>query len=88
LPRIEAEYIKVGKVRFVFRHLAVLGPLSERAAEGVECAGEQGKFWTLHDRLFEKAGRLTFNDAGLMCAPRPRANPESRRIGLDVGPIL
>ena len=66
LPKIEAEYIKAGKLRFVYRHLAVLGPVSDRAAEGAECAGEQGKFWTFHDRLFEKAGRLAFTDARLM----------------------
>lgn len=65
LPKIEAEYINAGKARFVYRHLAVLGPFSERAAEAAECAGEQGKFWPYHDRLFEKAGRLAFTDARL-----------------------
>ena len=66
LPKIEADYIDTGKARFVFRHLAVLGPFSERAAEAAECAREQGKFWPYHDRLFEKAGRLAFTDARLM----------------------
>jgi len=66
LPKIEADYIDTGKARFVFRHLAVLGPLSVRAAEAAECAREQGKFWPYHDRLFEKAGRLAFTDARLM----------------------
>jgi protein-disulfide isomerase len=66
LPRIEAEYINTGKVRFIYRHLAVLGPFSERAAEAAECAREQGKFWAYHDRLFERAGRLAFTDPGLM----------------------
>ncbi len=66
LPHIEAEYINAGKVRFVYRHLVVLGPFSERAAEAAECAREQGKFWAYHDRLFENAGRLAFTDARLM----------------------
>jgi len=66
LPKIEAEYINAGKLRFVYRHLAVLGPFSERAAEAAECAREQGKFWAYHDRLFEKAGRLAFTDARLI----------------------
>ncbi len=66
LPKIEAEYITAGRARFVYRHLAVLGPFSERAAEAAECAREQGKFWAYHDRLFEKSGRLTFTDARLM----------------------
>lgn len=66
LPRIEAEYIDTGKARFIYRHLVVLGPFSERAAGAAECAREQGKFWPYHDRLFEKAGRLAFTDARLM----------------------
>ena len=63
LPRIETEYVNTGKAQFIYRHLAVLGPVSERAAEAAECAREQGKFWAYHDRLFEKAGRLAFTDA-------------------------
>lgn len=53
LPEIDREYIQTGKVRFVFRHL----PLDRHAAAlpaaiAVECAGREGKFWDLHDRLF------------------------------------
>ena len=66
LPKIEAEYINTGKARFIYRHLAVLGPVSERAAEAAECAREQGQFWAYHDRLFETRGRLAFTDARLM----------------------
>ena len=66
LPRIEAEYITAGKARFVYRHFVALGPFSERAAEAAECAREQGQFWAYHDRLFEKAGRLSFTDPRLM----------------------
>lgn len=65
LPKIEAEYINTGKVRFVYRHLAVLGPGSEQAAAAAECAREQGKFWDYHDALFERGGRLS-PDARLM----------------------
>jgi len=58
LPKLEAAYVTTGKVRFVYRHLVVLGPASQRAAEAAECAGEQGKFWAFHDALFERAGRV------------------------------
>ena len=44
LPRIEAEYISTGKVRFIYRHLVLLGPVSEHAAEAASCAHDQGKF--------------------------------------------
>ncbi len=65
LPKIEAEYINTGRVRFVYRHLIALGPFSEQAAHGAECAREQGKFWPYHDLLFERTGPLAFTEAKL-----------------------
>ncbi|MBR9699338.1 thioredoxin domain-containing protein [Candidatus Woesearchaeota archaeon] len=53
---IEDEYINTGKVRFTFRHFPLLNihPNSQLAAEAAECAREQGKFWEMHDMLFER----------------------------------
>src|SRR5580765_3448668 len=44
------------KLRFVFRHfpLKEIHPHAEHAAEAAEAAGAQGKFWEMHDRLFER----------------------------------
>lgn len=42
----------------IYRHFVALGPISEQAAEAAACADEQGKFWTYHDALFERRGRL------------------------------
>jgi len=50
---IKENYIQNGKVKFVYRHFAFLGPESHAAAEAVECAKDQGKFWQYHDALFE-----------------------------------
>lgn len=55
LSQIEENYIRTGKVKFVYRDF----PLSfhanaQKAAEAAECAGEQGKFWEMHDKLFEE----------------------------------
>lgn len=44
--------MNTGKVRFVYKHFAILGPESNRAAEASECAAEQGQFWAYHDRVF------------------------------------
>ncbi len=65
LPRIEEKYIRTGKVRFVYRHLAILGPPSVQAAMAAECAYDQGKFWPYHDRLFASSGLFAFTTGNL-----------------------
>ena len=58
-PRIQARYVDTGKVRFLYRDYprADQGPGLE-AAMAARCAGEQGKYWAMHDRLFAEGGRL------------------------------
>ena len=48
------------KLRFVFRHfpLTQIHPNAEPAAEGSEAAGAQGRFWEMHDLLFENQHML------------------------------
>src|SRR5207302_343813 len=56
MPLLEKEYVQTGKVRFVYINL----PLTTRhanaaaAAELAMCAARQGKFWPLHDLLFQR----------------------------------
>jgi len=53
LPDLDRDYIQTGKIRFVLRHLPLdIHPAALPAAVAVECAGREGKFWELHDRLF------------------------------------
>jgi len=41
-----------GKIRMVYHHYADPG-FSEKLAEALEAAGEQGKFWEMHDRFIQ-----------------------------------
>lgn len=51
-------------LRYVFRHLPLthVHPHAELAAEAAEAAGAQGRFWELHDVLFEHQDQLEFED--------------------------
>lgn len=51
--QIKKDYVQIGKVKMVYRDFAFLGPESKTAALAAQCAGEQGKYWAFHDRLFE-----------------------------------
>jgi protein-disulfide isomerase len=48
------------RVRFAYRHfpLEEVHPHALTAAEAAECAGAQGKFWPMHDLLFENQPHL------------------------------
>ncbi len=59
LPNIRSNYIDTGKVKFVFKHFPLsFHQYAEKAAEAAECAGEQGKFWEMHDKLYENQNAL------------------------------
>jgi len=45
------------KVRFVYRHFPLeMHPRARPAAEAAECAGEQGRFWEYHEKVFAGSG--------------------------------
>ena len=60
LPQIEREYIKTGRLKYVLRNfpLEAMHRDAFKAAEAVNCAGEQGKYWQMHDRLFQNQNQL------------------------------
>ena len=52
------------KVRLVFRDfpLTSIHPKAAKAAEAAACAGEQGKYWEMSDRLFAQQDKLDLPD--------------------------
>ena len=52
------------RLRFVFRHMPLtdLHPRALAAAQAAEAAAAQGRFWEMHDRLFEHQQELTDGD--------------------------
>jgi predicted DsbA family dithiol-disulfide isomerase len=51
------------RVRLVFRDFPLpIHPLAPKAAEAGACAKDQGKFWEMHDRLFDQQQKLAVAD--------------------------
>jgi formate-nitrite transporter family protein len=56
---------RVGEqVRFVFRHFPLdsVHPRARRAAQAAEAAASQGRFWEMHDLLYERQDELGEED--------------------------
>jgi protein-disulfide isomerase len=64
------------KLRFVFRHMPLneMHPYAQYAAEAAEAAGAQGKFWEMHDALFEQQSDLGSD----------LVHKLARKLGLDI----
>ncbi len=59
-PQLLSDYIETGKVKYLYRDLPL--PMHARAlpaARAARCAGEQGKYWEMHDSLFAKQNALS-----------------------------
>jgi len=64
-PIVKAVQKHFGKrLRFVFRNfpLSEIHPHAADAAAAAEAAAERGKFWEMHDQLFEHQSRLAERD--------------------------
>lgn len=74
-PQLKRNYVDTGKVRFIVRDLPLeFHDSALPAAEAAHCAGEQGKFWPMHDALFASHADLR----------RPTVLAIASAIGLDV----
>jgi protein-disulfide isomerase len=64
-PIIKEVQARMGeRLRFVFRNFPITTshPHAEQAAEAAEAAASQGKFWQMHDLLYENQKRLRDQD--------------------------
>ena len=53
IPQIEKDYVGTGKMRHVFMNFPLpMHSNAMKASEAGLCAGDQGKFWEMHDKLF------------------------------------
>jgi protein-disulfide isomerase len=80
-PQIDAEYINTGKVRYVFVDYPIdqLHPEAFKAHEAANCAGEQGKYWEMHAKLFDQPPP---RDGGQLAAALAS---QAQSVGVDAG---
>lgn len=63
MPQIEKDYINTGKMKHVFMDFPLpMHSNAMKAAEAAQCAGDQGKFWEMHERIFENQQALRPED--------------------------
>lgn len=84
LTQIVEDYVRTGKVYFVYRHLPVVdsndpAQESHAAAAAAICAGRQNRFWDYHDILF---ANQTGENIGDFTDRRLEAMAE--KVGLDM----
>jgi protein-disulfide isomerase len=73
-PQIVSEYIDTGKVRYAVMDFPLRNhPHAFKASEAAVCAGDQNKFWEMHDLLFTNQQAL---DA-------PKLPGYAAQLGLD-----
>src|SRR5712691_4113453 len=74
-PQIVESYIKTGKVKYFYRDLPLpMHPHAMSAARAGRCAGEQGKYWEIHDNLFANQTALGLKDI----------SDRAQALGIDV----
>lgn len=52
-PKIKENYVKAGLVRLIFAPVLNHGDYSLQTHQAAECAADQGRFWDMHNILFE-----------------------------------
>ena len=78
---VNRDYIETGKVQFIYHEF----PLTQHqnavpAAEAARCAGEQNKYWEMHDILFARQ-----NDWAELASPLNTFYGYARELGVDSG---
>jgi protein-disulfide isomerase len=61
MPTLVKEYVDTGKLKFVMRESPILSihPRAMAASQAALCANDQGKYWDMHNKLFDNQRDMT-----------------------------
>ena len=76
MPQIVQAYVETGKLKYVQREFPVVKfhPNAYKAAEAALCAGDQGKYWDMHNQLYNNYRQLS----------RAELPNHAKTVGLDL----
>ena len=78
-PALDEEFVDSGEVMWIFKHFPLnIHPQAPAAGAAAECAGDQGKFWEMHDLLFADPQSWSISD------PSPVFADLAGQLELDV----
>jgi protein-disulfide isomerase len=80
IPTLIEQYVDTGKVRYVYREfpLTSIHPAAQKAAEAAVCAGQQGSYWEMNEKLF-----ATQDEWGQGADPTSFFKEYAKELGLD-----
>ncbi|WP_020680069.1 DsbA family protein [Marinobacterium rhizophilum] len=63
-PLLVKDYVETGKIKIVLKEfpLQKLHPQAVRMAMAAQCAGDQNRYWQMHDKLFNNPSRKNMAD--------------------------
>jgi protein-disulfide isomerase len=81
MPTVEERLIKTGRLRFRYRDfpLSDIHPNARISAHAAACANDQGKYWEMHDKLYDGQA-----DWATKANAAPVFQDYARQLGLDV----
>lgn len=80
-PELKQQYVDTGKVRWLMRDLPLsIHSNAPAAALSARCAGEQDKYWQMHDQLFAKQ-----DEWSNLANPDDKLGQYVAQLGLNIG---
>ncbi len=79
-PLLKENFINNGKVKFIFRDfpLSSIHPGAIPAAQAAECADDEGKYYEMHDKIFDEQNKLGQGTA-------PFTNDDLKKWASEIG---
>lgn len=64
MPELIKAYVDTGKLKYVMREMPIasIHPQATKASQAALCAGEQGKYWQMHDLIFGNQRQIAPQD--------------------------